>query len=98
MDKEDVVCIHTHNGILLSHKKDETCPFAATWIQLEIIILSEINQRKTNICIAYMWNLKYDTKELYLQKRNRLTDIENRFVVAGVGEGYTGSLGLANAN
>ena len=38
------------------------------------------------------------TQRNYLQKRNRLTDIENRFVVARVGEGYTGSLGLANAN
>jgi len=28
-DKEDVVCIY--NGILLSHKKKETMPFAATW-------------------------------------------------------------------
>ena len=29
-----------------------------------------------------MWNLEYGTKELYLQNRNRLTDIENRLVVA----------------
>ena len=31
-------------------------PFAATWMDLEIIILSEVNQRKTSI--IYMWNLK----------------------------------------
>ena len=36
MDKEDVVC--THNGILLSHKQEPVMPFAATWMQLEIII------------------------------------------------------------
>ena len=30
MDKEDVV--HIHNGILLSHKKSEIMPFAATWM------------------------------------------------------------------
>ena len=30
-------------------KKNETMPFAAIWMDLEIIILSEINQIKTNI-------------------------------------------------
>ena len=38
--------VHIYNGILLSHKKTEIMPFATTWMDLEIIILSEI---KTNI-------------------------------------------------
>ena len=29
-------------------KKNEVLPFAATWVDLEIIILSEISQTKTN--------------------------------------------------
>ena len=47
-----------------------------------------------------MWNLKYDTDEL-IQNRNRLTDRENRLVVAkgeGMEEGRIRSLGLADAN
>ena len=46
MDKEDVA--HIYNGIL-AIKKNEIMPFAATWMDLEIIILSEVRQRKVNI-------------------------------------------------
>ena len=37
--------VHINNGILLSHKKG-TMPFAATWMQLEILILSEVSQKE----------------------------------------------------
>ena len=49
--KKDVVCIytHTHNGILLSHKKNEIIPFAATRMDLEITILSEVSQTERQI-------------------------------------------------
>ena len=39
MDKGDVV--DTYNGLLLRQRKNKILPFAATWIQLGIIILSE---------------------------------------------------------
>ena len=43
LDSEEVVYIH--NGILLSHKKDDIMPFAATWMELENLILSEMSQK-----------------------------------------------------
>ena len=46
MDKEDMVNIH--NGILLSHKKNKIMPVSATWMELEILILSEISQKEKN--------------------------------------------------
>ena len=49
---------HTYNEILLSHKKNEILPFAATWMDLESIMLSEISQRKKMYDITCMWNLK----------------------------------------
>ena len=42
MGKEDRV--HTHNGVLLSHKHNEILPFVVSWILPEIIILSEVSQ------------------------------------------------------
>ena len=36
---------------------------------------------------TYICNIKYETNELNLQNRNRVTDIENRLVVAEVEEG-----------
>ena len=56
MNKDDVVCIY--NGILLSHKKDEMMPFAAMWMDLKMIILSEVSQRQISCDITHMWNLK----------------------------------------
>ena len=41
MGKYNVAYIH--NGILLSHKKKERMPFTATWMDLEMTILSEVS-------------------------------------------------------
>ena len=42
MDKEDVVYIY--NGLLLSHKKNETLPFVTTWMDLEDV--KEVSQKE----------------------------------------------------
>ena len=44
MDKDNVV--HIYNGILLSLKKNETMPFASTWMDIEIIMPSEVSQKE----------------------------------------------------
>ena len=38
--------VHIHNGILLHHKKNKIMPFAATWMELETLILSEVSQKE----------------------------------------------------
>ena len=66
MDKEYVV--HIYNGILLI---SEMMPFAATWLDLEIIILSEVSQTEKD---------KYHMISL-ICGINRPTDIEKKLMV-----------------
>ena len=44
-------------------EKNKIMPSAVTWVQLEIIILSEVNQKEIPYDITYMQNLKYGTNE-----------------------------------
>ena len=46
-------------------KKNKRMPFAATWMDLEIIIPSEVSQKEKDKYhnITYMWNPKYGTDE-----------------------------------
>ena len=57
---------YTRDGILFSRKNEITLS-AATWMELEIIILSQVSQteKQLSYAITYMWNLKKnDTNEL----------------------------------
>ena len=68
MDKEDVV--HIYDGIL-AIKKNEIMPFSATWMDLEIITLSEASQKEKGkyhmislICGIYnMTQMNLSTKQ-----------------------------------
>ena len=70
---KDVVCVythtHTHTHTMEYYsviKKNETMPFAAIWMDLEIIILSEVSQTEKDkyYMISHTWNLKNKTNEL----------------------------------
>ena len=37
--------VYIHNGMLLSHKKNDRMPFAATWMELQTLILSEMSRK-----------------------------------------------------
>ena len=57
---EDVVHTHTHTmEYYLAIKKNGIMPFTATWMDLDIVILSEVSrEREISYDITYMWNLK----------------------------------------
>ena len=73
-------------------KKKKFTLVTAKWIDLEHITLSEVSQRKKiSYDITYMSNLKKnDTNEL-IYETNKLTDLENKFMVTkGEGGGWGG--------
>ena len=45
-------------------KKNETWPLATMWRQLEMIMLSEVRKRKTDIMISLIYLIDCDTNEL----------------------------------
>ena len=84
-DKEDVVHIYTME-YYSSIKKNEIMPFAATWMELEIIILSEVSQKQKDKShmisfICGIWKIQqaseYNKKEADSQRgRDRGASLE----------------------
>ena len=65
MDKEDVVYIYTME-YYSAIKKNEIMPFAATWMELGIIIISEVRQIKTNIIWYHLYVESKETIQMNL--------------------------------
>ena len=72
---------YIHNGILLSHKKNEIQPFVTTWMDLKGIMLRERSQteKDKNRMIYLVYGI--------LKKKKKLMDTENRLMVARGGGG-----------
>ena len=100
MDKEYLA--RTYTGILLSHKKEWNSAVCrdvngprdchTEWSQKEKKQISYIN------AYAYMWNLGKWYRWIYLQSRNRHTNIENKcmYTKGGSRVGWIGRLGLTH--
>ena len=69
-------------------------PFAATWMQLEIFILSEVRKRRIPYDITYMWNLKDGTNEPIYKKRETHRPREEIVVGKGKERGEWAGLGV----
>ena len=85
MDKEGVV--HNTMEYYSAMNKNEIMPSAATWVQLEMIILSELSQKEKDRygMISHMWNLKYDTNEPIYETE---TDSQTRRQTCGCQGGW----------
>ena len=57
-------------------------PFAAMWMDLEFVIVSELNQRQISYALSYMWTLKNGTNEPIYTTEIRVTDVENKLEFA----------------
>ena len=85
-------------------KKNDMMPFAATWLDLEIIVLIEGRHReKDKYHITLLIHGTKNTTQVNLSiKQKQIQDTENRLMVAKIGrggrEGWIGGLGLADAD
>ena len=95
------VCVYT-TEYYSAIRKNEILPFAAMWMDLENIMLSEISQtEKDKYDITYMWNLKNNTNECYT-KQKRTHRYRKQTCIYQRGdkkeEGQIRSMGLKDSN
>ena len=65
-------------------KKNEIMPFTAIWMDLEIVIVSDVSQTekdKYHMILLICGILKTGTNELIYKTEIELTDVENKLMV-----------------
>ena len=88
--------VHVHNGILLSHKKEQNNAICSNMDETRDS-LNEVSQKEKDIPydITYVWNLIYGTKKPFHRKENhRLGEQTCGCKGGGGGSRWTGNLGL----
>ena len=106
MDYIHIIYIYTHIPELYifysARKKNKIMPFAATWMQTEIIILSEVSQKekdKYHVISLIFWNLIYGTNEPFHRKQSHgLGEKTCGCKGEEEGTGWTENLGLIDAD
>ena len=89
--------VHIHNGIPLSHKKNKIIPFAATWMQLEILRLCKVSQKEKDEyhMILLIYGIKNPLYKTEIDSWTRRTDM---WLPGRRGSGMDWGLGLVDAN
>ena len=80
MDKD---VVHIYNGLLLSHEKNEIIPIAATWMDLEIITVSEVCQtgKDKYHMLSFICGILKKMTQMNLFTKQKQTHIENKLMV-----------------
>ena len=81
MDKE--VVVHTHNGILLSYKKEHVESVLIKWMNLEPIIQTEVNQKEKDKYYILMHIYMEFRKILHARQQKRCKRKEQTFGLSG---------------
>ena len=73
--KEKDVVMYRYSGISLCHKENKIVLFAATRLQLQVIILNEVSKKKTNTIWYHLYvESKIWHKWSYLWNRSKITE------------------------
>ena len=81
-------------------KKNDIMPFGATWMELETLILSEINQKDKYHMISLITGIYYPA-QMNISTEKKIMDLENKLVACPTGEVGSGrdlELGLIRHN